>query len=72
MHNLGNQLFTFEGEMSLSAGDCEGGDTAVVLLVKSVTQHLPCPSLWLLPGEDDGVAVHRAGLDVRWGGRNWK
>ena len=58
--------------MSLSPGDCEGGDTAVVLLVESVAQHLPRPSLGLLPGEDDGVALHGAGLDVRRGSRDWK
>ena len=68
----GWKMLTFECEMSLSAGDCEGGDTAVVLLVESVAQDLPRHPLGLLPGEDDGVAVHRAGLDVRRGVRDWK
>ena len=38
---LAKKLSTFECEMSLSAGDCEGGDAAVVLLVESVAQDLP-------------------------------
>ena len=65
-------MFTFECEMSLSAGNCEGGDTPVVLLVQGVAQYLPRPSLRLLPGEDDGVALHRARLQVGRGGRDWK
>ena len=65
-------MLTFKREMSLSAGHCEGGDTAVVLLVESVAQDLPRHPVRLLPGEDDGVAVHRAGLDVRRGVRDWK
>ena len=69
---LGSKLITFECEMSLGARDCQGGDTAVVLLVESVAQDLPRHPLGLLPGEDDGVAVHRAGLDVRRGVRDWK
>ena len=58
--------------MSLSAGNSQGGDTAVVLLVQSVAQDLSRHPLGLLPGEDDGVAVDRAGLDVCRGGRDWK
>ena len=65
-------MLTFECEMSLSAGNSEGGDTTVVLLVESVAQDLPRQALRLLPGEDDGVAAHRAGLDVGRGGRDWK
>ena len=38
---LDKEMLTFKCEMSLSAGDCEGGDTAVVLLVESVAQDLP-------------------------------
>ena len=68
----GYKMLTFKCEMSLSAGDCEGGDTALVLLVESVAQDLPRHPLRLLPGEDDGVAVHGAGLDVSRSGRDWK
>ena len=63
---------TFECEVSLSARHGESGDTPVVLFVESVAQDLPPVHTGLLPGQDDGVALHRGGLDVRRGCRDWK